>query len=145
MKKIIFKSLLVLTIIGALSAGYVYYFIINKPHPDYEKMEPEFIFLASDLFERYRYDRSNSENRFNGKVIQLNGTFDYIEQNDSLLVGVFVFDEGIFGDEGVRCTMLASQNGKIGKNLEGKEVRVKGFVTGYNETDVILEKCSLIN
>jgi hypothetical protein len=61
------------------------------------------------------------------------------------LVGVFIFDEGMFGEEGVRCTMLDSQNEKMDKDHAGTEVRVKGYVTGYNDTDVILEKCSIIN
>ena len=145
MKKKILASAIILATLGIASAVYLYIFVINKPHPDYEKMDPEYVMLASDLFDSYRTYRADSEEKFNGRVIQLNGTFDRIEQNDSLLVGVFVFDQGIFGEEGVRCTMLASQNGTVNKKLEGKEVRVKGFVTGYNDTDVILEKCSLIN
>ena len=131
-------------IIGIALAFYVYQYVINKPHPDYENLEPEYTLLASDLFEKYRNDRSKAEERYNGKMIQLHGTFDHIEQNGSLMVGVFVFDEGMFGEEGVRCTMLGNQEHALGERLLGQEVRVKGFVTGYNETDVILEKCSFI-
>ena len=49
---------------------YVYFFVINKPHPDYENMEPEYILLASDLFEKFRENRSGAENKFNGELIQ---------------------------------------------------------------------------
>lgn len=145
MKKIIIKITIALAILGILSALYVYTFIINKPHPDYENMEPAYVMLAADLFESYRHNRIASENKYNGQVIQLNGTFERIEQNDSLLVGVFVFEQGIFGEEGVRCTMLASQKEKLHDRQSTHEIRIKGFVTGYNETDVILEKCSVVN
>ena len=63
---------------------------------------------------------------------------------DSLVIAVFVFNQGMFGDEGVRCTMLHGQT-KLAANIsKGNTVKIKGFCSGYNDTDVILEKCSLI-
>jgi len=145
MKKIIIRTTLILAILGILSAFYVYEYVINKPHPDYEKIEPVYIILAADLFDSYRDDRLAAEKKYNGQIIQLNGTCDRFEQKDSLLVGVFVFEQGMFGEEGIRCTLLDSQKESIEDNLTGQEVRIKGLVTGYNETDVILEKCSIIH
>ena len=145
MKKILFKLALFSGIIGIASAFYIYQFVINKSHPDYERIPPAYIMLASDLFESYRNDRANSEENYNGQIIQVNGTFDHIEKNDSLFVGVFIFDQGMFGEEGVRCTMLSSQNNNSLILAKSQEVRVKGFVTGYNDTDVILENCSFVN
>jgi hypothetical protein len=58
---------------------------------------------------------------------------------------VFVFEQGDFGDEGIRCTMLPKYNFEAGKLQPDVEIKVKGYCTGYNETDVILEKCSIIN
>jgi len=31
------------------------------------------------------------------------------------------------------------------KQLVGSDVKLKGYCTGYNETDIIMEKCSIIN
>jgi hypothetical protein len=57
---------------------------------------------------------------------------------------VFVFDEGMFGAEGVRATFLPKYNEKVKNLILGASVTIKGYCTGYNETDVILEKASII-
>ena len=144
MKKLIIKLGIGGMLVGLIAVLLVFRFVINKPHPDYEKIEPAFVLLAADLFESYAGDRSTAEELYNGKIVQLNGTLTKIEKTDSLTVGIFVFDEGMFGDEGVRCTMLPQYAQVPGDFAEGSEVRIKGFVAGYNETDVILDKCSII-
>lgn len=144
MKKLIIKIGIGGTLVGLIAALLVFKFVINKPHPDYEKMEPEYVLLAADIFEKYTGNRSSAEELYNGKVVQLNGTLSKIEETDSLIIGIFVFDEGVFGDEGVRCTMLPQYAQATGGLSEGSEVRIKGFVAGYNETDVVLDKCSIV-
>ena len=144
MKKLIIKIGIGGMLVGLIAALLVFRFVINKPHPDYEKIEPAYVLLAVDLFESYAGDRATAEGLYNGKIVQLNGTLSKIEKTDSLTVGIFVFDNGMFGDEGVRCTMLPQYAQVTGDFAEGSEVRIKGFVAGYNETDVILDKCSII-
>jgi len=68
-----------------------------------------------------------------------------IETADSLVIAVFVFNQGDFGDEGIRCTMMKKFNDEANRLQPDGEIIVKGYCTGFNETDVILEKCSLIN
>ena len=145
MRKLIIKIGIPALVLGTVAAIYVYSFVINKSHPDYRNMKPEYVMLAHDMFENYKNDRISAESVYNGKMVQLNGTLDKIESNDSLLVGIFVFDQGMFGDEGIRCTLLPGPGSELDNLASGSEVRIKGFVTGYNETDVILEKCSIVN
>ena len=91
-RKTIFRILAGMFLIGIVSAGLVYKFVINKPHQDYEKTRPAYIVSALELFNNFLSDRQASEAKYNGQVVLL-----------------------------------------------------KGYLTGYNETDVILESCSFIN
>lgn len=143
-RKNIIRSLVALMVLGIVSAGLVYQFVINKPHPDFEKAKPAHMVTASELFESYRNDRQAAESRFNGQVVLLSGRLDKVETSDEQVTGVFVFDQGMFGDEGIRCTMLPEHAEKIKMLDERSEIQVKGYLTGYNDTDVILEQCSLI-
>lgn len=139
------KTFLIMGILGIAAALYVYVFVINKPHPDYRNMDPEYVMLAADLFEQFRNDRQHAEQEYNGRMVQLNGTMDYMEHNDSLIVGVFVFDKGMFGEEGIRCSMISDEHNSKEFSAVNREVRVKGYVAGYNDSDVILENCSFVN
>lgn len=143
-KKNILKAFVILAVIGLISAGAVYRFVINKPHKDIAKAKPAYIISATDLFDVFHSDREMAEQKFNGQVVLLNGKLDKIESSESLVTGVFVFDQGIFGDEGVRCTMLPDHAGELTSVGEGSEISLKGFLTGYNDTDVILEQCSVV-
>jgi hypothetical protein len=143
-KKSILITLAALFFVGLVSAGLVYKFVINKPHVNYAKAKPEYIVSASDLYNSFVTDRQTAEQKYNGKVVLLNGKLDNVDVTDSLVTGVFVFDQGMFGDEGIRCSMLADNSDALKSVSRGSEVRIKGFLTGYNETDVIIEECSLV-
>ncbi len=143
-RKNIYKAALALFVIGLISAGLVFQFVINKPHKNYEKARPAYIITAQELFDSFRNDRQVAEQKYNGTVVMLNGVLDKIEVTDDQVTGVFIFEQGMFGDEGIRCTMLPSHSSSLKSFDEGTEIRLKGFLAGYNETDVILEQCSVI-
>ena len=143
-RKNIFRAALVLFAAGLISAGLVYQFVINKPHKNYEKARPAYVVSARELFESFRTNRETAELKFNGQVVMLHGHLDRIEDLDEKVTGVFVFDTGMFGEEGVRCTMLPNHSSNLKSMPEGSEVQIKGYLTGYNDTDVILEQCSFI-
>lgn len=143
-RKNIYKAAIALLAIGLVSAGLVYQFVINKPHRDFEKARPAYIVSAADLFDSFRSDRDNAEKKFNGQVVLLNGKISKVETSDELVTGVFVFDQGMFGDEGIRCTMLPQQASNLKSLPAGSDVQLKGYLTGYNDTDIIMEQCSVI-
>lgn len=143
--KIRVKILSGLFIIGVIASVCVYYFVYNKPHPDYEKMEAAFSIPARELYIAYTTQKLESVKKFNGKVLIVSGTLKKIETTDSLVIAVFVFSQGAFGDEGIRGTFLPKLNELGKKLLPGTEIKLKGFCTGFNDTDVILEKCSMLN
>jgi hypothetical protein len=143
-RKNIFKAAIVLALVGVISAGLVYKFVINKPHMNMEKAKPAYIISAADLFNNFRTGQEEAELKYNGKVVLLSGKLDKIEVTDNQVTGVFVFNQGMFGDEGVRCSMLPNHASGLKSIPEGSEIQLKGYLTGYNETDVILEQCSVI-
>ena len=50
----------------------------------------------------------------------------------------------MFGDEGIRCIMLPNQNELMKKYGTSTLITIKGYCTGYNDTDVIIEKASVV-
>lgn len=139
------KIVAILAIMGILGAAAGYYFVYNKPHANYEKMEADFSLKASDLFNEFKANKAAAEPKYNGKVVEIVGTLAKVEEADSLMIAVFVFDQGMFGDEGIRCTMLPNHVQGLKNTQAGGEIKLKGYLTGYNDTDVILEKCSISN
>lgn len=142
--KNIWKIAAVLVIIGIIGAAYGWFFVYNKSHVDYEKAEADFTLKASECYQYYS-TTSGSENQYNGKVLEITGQPTAIEKSDSSVIVVFAFSEGLFGDEGIRCTMLPNHNEKSLAINTGETVKIKGFCSGYNETDVILLHCSIID
>ena len=138
------KIILGLFVLGIIAAVLVYFFVYNKPHPNYEKMDAAYTLTATDLYQSYTTNKTSAGTKYNGKVVALSGRLSKVEVTDSLTTCVFVFNKGMFGDEGVRCTMLPD-NSDLAKKLQPDgEVRLKGYCTGFNDTDVILEKCSIV-
>jgi hypothetical protein len=131
-------------IIGVIAGSFIYAFVYNKPHEDFENMEPAYTLNASDFYNAFKTNKTDSEKKFNGKVIEINGTLSKVESADSLVIAVFIFDQGMFGDQGIRCSMLTKYNEEATKLSPGVLLNVKGYCTGYNETDVVLEQCCFV-
>jgi len=143
MKKWI-KISAVAIVLGIIGAVLGYKFIYNKPHRDYEKAKPDYVVSAKEVFNFYKNSRDEATAKYTGKVLQISGMLNNVEQPDSLTIAVFAIEQGMFGDEGIRCTMLENHSERI-LSYSGRNVTVKGYCTGYNDTDVIMENCSVIN
>lgn len=137
------KIVLAIVLIGIIAALLGYFFIYNKPHKDYEKAKPAFTLPAKELYDAFVSRKDESSAKYNDQVILLSGRVSKIEATDSLVIAVFVFNQGMFGDEGIRCTFLPKYNETARKILPDSEIRVKGYCAGFTDTDVILEQCSL--
>lgn len=139
------KIMLILVTMGTVGAVLGYVFVYNKSHPDYEKKSADFKLTAEELFEFYRSDQASAGIKYNGKVVEVSGVLSEIESIHDLIIAVFVLDEGLFGNEGIRISMLENHQERLKNTPQGSVVIIKGFVTGYNETDVVMEHGSLIN
>ncbi len=131
-------------IIGTIAITYMWFFVYNKPHKDFEKANPDYVISAAECYNHYAKNKNTEEKNYTGKVLQISGTPTSIESNDSTVVVVFAFNNGMFGDEGIRCTLLPSHNERAKELSTTSSVIIKGFCSGYNDTDVVLEQCSII-
>ena len=138
------KLLLAAFVVGIIGILLIYVFIYNKPHPNYEKMVPQYRLTAQELFDSYKNNKPESEKRYNGKLLEITGKLGHVESHDSITIAVFIFGNGMFGDEGVRCTMISKFNEDAKKLVPEGNLKIKGYCTGYNDSDVILEQCSII-
>lgn len=141
MKRFI-KIIVVLFVAGVLAAAYVWFFVYNKPHRDFEKAKPVIVESARQCYQNFKANPRASES---GKVIELYGLPAGIEHSDSLVVVVFAFQKGMFGNEGIRCTVLPNFRKATTELSLHDTLYIKGFCSGYNGTDVILEDCSIIH
>lgn len=137
------KIAIVLFSLGLFAGVGGYVFVYNKPHVNYEKVRADHALTVADLFTAYTVDRQLAEQQYNGKVLEITGNISSVDTPDSITVVVFALREGMFGDEGVRCTMLEKYSEDAGRLKPGTMVHMKGFCAGYNDTDIILEKCSI--
>ncbi|MCF8368480.1 MAG: OB-fold putative lipoprotein [Bacteroidales bacterium] len=138
------KIFSILFILGAIAGGLGYFFIYNKPHVNYEKTDPDYSVSAEGLFASFRNNKVEAQQEYNGKVIEITGQLSAIDKAGEFTIAVFAIDEGMFGSEGVRATMLPNYANEINSHIN-KQITIKGYCTGFNDTDVILEKSSIIN
>jgi tRNA_anti-like len=139
------RIVLVIALTLIIGGALVFNFLYNKPHPDFEKMKADYTLAASDLYKAFTADKAGAGTKYNGKVIMVTGILTKTENTDTLVTCVFVFNQGMFGDEGLRCTMLPKYREQAGKIPPGSEIKIKGYCTGFNDSDVILDKCSILN
>ena len=140
------KQFFILSLLLSLTAGvYVWFFVYNKPHRNIENTTPEYTETARSLYTHYHGGHNSNHKNMDGTVVEFTGIPSKIEKNDSLVVLVFSFNRGLFGDEGIRCTMLPNYNQLISHYNFSQSLTIKGFCAGYNDTDVVLEQCSIVS
>lgn len=144
MKKIMKFGLLIL-IVGAISAALVWKFYVNKPHEDIEKATPAFSLSAVEIWKSYNENLSLSDSLYTGKVMEINGALSRVDKADSLTYAIFVMEaDSMFGDKSIRCQMLEKYASEALGIASGTTVKIKGFCTGFDQTDVKFNKCSIV-
>jgi hypothetical protein len=143
MKKIVLIALALIILAGA-AAFIVYKYVYNKPHPDYVKEKADITLAAKRLWTDYSMNKDIADPKYTGKVIEIKGSIMRVETVENLVIVVFAYRKGDFGDEGIRVTMLPAYH-QAAKGINPfKDVRIKGFCTGYNGQDVIMEDGSIV-
>ncbi|MFC2107006.1 hypothetical protein ACFLRY_01595 [Bacteroidota bacterium] len=137
------KYLIIIILLGILGVFLFYNFYINKSHPEYENLEAVYTLNASKLYFSYKSDKELADSNYTGKMLQISGALSSVEKHDTIITAVFVFDEGMFGDEGVRCSFLPKFHKEVLDWQKDEIYTIKGLCLGFNDTDVILDKCSI--
>lgn len=138
------KVILVLFVLGIAVAALVWIFYINKPKTDFEKKKADFTLSAKDLYSSYKSNKAKADSMYIGKVLEISGTLNKVEKADSQVIAVFVFEQGDFGDQGIRCSMLPKYSLEMSSAKTGILIKLKGHCTGYDDTDVKLSGCSIV-
>jgi hypothetical protein len=137
------KIIAVLTILGVLGAVALYIFVYNKPHPSYAKLEADFVVSSSVLYSQFKINSKTASEKYNAKMLQIEGILSKIEEADNTSIACFIMEEGVFGDQGIRISMMPEYATALSTEMIGKQIKIKGLCAGYNDTDVILEHGSL--
>ena len=144
MKKI-FRIAVILAVIGVVAAALVWKFYVNKPHDDIERATPAYSMATEEIWNQYNTNRKVADSLYNNKVIELSGSLNRIDKNDSLVSVVFVMAaDSMFGDKTIACQMYKKYNEEAGALAVGAKVRIKGVCVGYDETDIKFNKCSIV-
>jgi len=143
MKKILLIIAVLLLLAGA-AALIVYKYVYNKPHPDYVEAKTEVQINAKRLWVDYSMNKDIADPKYTGKVIEITGSIMRVEEANDLVIVVFAYKRGDFGDEGIRVTMLP-EYAQAAKGINPfKNVTIKGLCTGYNGQDIIMENGSIV-
>lgn len=137
------KIIGILAIVGILSGIAIYFYVMYKPHKSYLHAEPEHVLSAQALYEEFNIDEAAATAKYIDKVIQVDGIISIIDDLDSTLRIGFIFNQGMFGDEGVRCTLDKSFQEEARSLATGMQVTLKGICFGKS-SDVELGQCSII-
>ena len=144
MKKLI-RVAVVIAVIGVVAAALVWKFYINKPHDDIENATPAFNMAAEELWKQYNADPKKADSLYTGKVIELSGELNRTDKSDTLVYAVFVMEvDSMFGDKSVRCEMLQKYNNEASAFPKDAAVKIKGFCTGFDQTDIKFNKCAIV-
>ena len=134
MRKTIFFVVAILIVLVSIYA----YMTYNKKHEDALKLSPDFKLTAVDLFDQYAEDEDRANERYLGKLLEVEGSISEIEKDEtSLKIYLFTGDE----ISAIQCDF--EQNPNI-DNLEvGRPVTVRGFCSG-KLLDIVLNRCAII-
>jgi hypothetical protein len=133
-KKILGGILVVLILgIGAV------YFVFNKPHQSVDR--PDFLVSANELITAFEVDESAANDKYLGKVIEVNGTVtEVIEKQNSFVI--------LLGDttnvSRVSCTLEGEQNGLAYGLRVGDALTLRGICSG-RLLDVVLVDCRIVS
>jgi len=89
----------ILAVVGILAGAYIWFFVYNKPHRDYEKATADYVVTAGECYQKYAGGNA-VECEYTGKVLEISGKPSLVEQSDSLVVLAFVFNEGMLVTKG---------------------------------------------
>ena len=127
-------------ILGVILALVIVYLIfISLPKAKIDNADVDFVLSAVELYEHYQDDEAKANDTYLGKVIEVQGTIQMIETDQSGATVLILNVNDGFG--GVMCTL--AENPKESLYEVNQEVTVKGLCAG-KLMDVVLNKCVVV-
>lgn len=122
------KIVIVIGLIGAAIGGFVAYKMWNKPHADASEMEGIKI-TAIDLYKAFETNEQQANTAYVGKVLEISGSIDEIENADSVARVIFSVPDATFGS--VRVSIDKRHLEDVKSLAPAQNIVVKGFCSGY--------------
>jgi len=115
--------------------------IYYKPHRSVKNETAAFKLTVTQLVDAFSEDETKANEKYLGKVLEVEGRLKEIILNDSSLVL-------LMGDStqmtGLSCYLLRDQKNKYTTLKKGQPVGVKGICNGML-LDVVMDKCILLS
>jgi hypothetical protein len=137
-RNIIIAVSLLAVIVGAISLAYVF----RGTDASVKKLKADYQLSPGELFSSFDEDEAAANEKFVGKIIEVEGIVAEIEKNpDGSISVLFECNDSPFGC--VRCNFDPALEQTLEKLTTGSTHTIKGNCAGML-MDVILDKCYLI-
>ena len=143
------KTILLLFFLAAVVAAWYGYKEYTRTNKDLAYAKADFVLSATDLIKEYESNDAASAEKFNGKILEINGQVKAVEKDDKGYYTVVIGDNTSMSS--VRCAIDSTHQDKATGLINQSSVTVRGACTGYNKdemglgSDIILNRCVLIN
>ena len=134
----IMKKIVLLIVVLLILGGAYGFYLFNKKTPGLENVTPDYTLTAQELYDAFSLNEKSALEKYEGKVLQINGDILTFSKTDSISNVVFNAEDALFG--AVNCSF-----NKLELNLEKNEtIEVKGRCQGFLNS-VILNNCVIVN
>jgi hypothetical protein len=118
-------------VIGGAAA---YWYTFYKPHRNVQKEKSAFTLSSANLIDEFRADQPSATEKYIDQVIEIGGTITDVNAGNAMLDGA------------VYCSFLEGELAKVVELGQGKSVKLKGRVIGFDELfgEVRLDQCAVI-
>ena len=125
--------------------------LYNKKNPDLIHVKADIKISAVDLIHEYEKNESASNQKYPGKIVEVNGNIKEVKMDDKGYYTVILGDNSSMTS--VRCSMDTVHQQDAAKLTAGSSTTVRGACTGFKKnellgenlgSDVELNRCVLI-
>ena len=127
----------------ALSIGIYAWIEFNRGHTSLNEAAADFTLTAAELYAAYDMNEVDADQQYAGKIIELEGTVDRIENPTESIVNVLL-NAGDDKMGGVLCSFENLQAKHLDRVEEGVKIKLRGKCAGFL-MDVSLQRCVIIN
>ncbi len=137
MKRNIFIIILALAVFAGIYGWYMY----EKPVANIAGLKPEFNLDATELYGNFESDEDIANDKYLGKIIELNGTVREKLTDESGLTVILETENEMFG---INCGLGEGQEAAFEKLNAGDKVTIRGECAGFT-MDVVMVRCVIIS
>ncbi|HNI46206.1 MAG TPA: hypothetical protein PK230_15990 [Chitinophagales bacterium] len=137
------KKVLMFVALCAILGGVYGYYLWNKPTADASSQSTDFEVESTALYQEYGNNAAEADAKYLDKAIVVVGTIATAPSTtESGLVSI-TLDGGEMG--GVNCELSPEASKASVNNFQmGQKAKIKGICSGFNDIDVVLNRCVVL-